>query len=200
MNSFLDAAEALPDLKELLQTAGFWCVGFGVDGPTKEIWKILQKGQNKEGDIPRAMAKTAEMGLTTEILMIMGDQNYDLRLLIKTVHTCYGFIIDYDHTVIRLHVSKVLPGSKTWFTDTEYVNQMIEKPSRFDNIDVLAMASKITHPDAKQRRQVNLAYLAIMLPLRVIKRCVSSTILPQGERGLLGTIAKLLNPFMPYDR
>jgi hypothetical protein len=200
MNSFLDADKALPNLKELLAAAGFWCVGFGVDGPTKEIWKILKKGQNREDDVPKAMAKTAEMGLTTEILMIMGDKHYDLRLLIKTIHFCYGFIIDWKHTVLRLHVSKVLPGSADWYIDAEYVNRLLENPSRFDNLDVLALASKITHPDTKQRRQVNLAYLAIMLPMRAIKRCVSSTILPQGERSLFGSVARVLNPFMPYDR
>lgn len=200
MSSFLESDAALPNLKELLDGAGFWCVGFGVDGPTEEIWKTLHKGQNVLEDVPKVLARTAEMGLTTEILMIMGDKNYDRRLLVKTVHFCYGLIIDYPHTLLRLHINKVLTGSDDWKAHQQYVQKLLDRPRRFFNLDILSLATRVTHPDGKQRRQVNFAYFATMLPLRFFGRCISSSIMPQGERSLVGLLSQLANPFMPYDR
>lgn len=200
MSSFLLADRMLSNLQKLLQEAGFYCVGFGVDGPTQEVWNGEGKTQNHESDIPKVLARTKQMGLRTEVLMIMGDQRYDLRLLLKTIHFCYGFVLDWDHVDLRLHVAKVLPGSEEWFVNSKYVNQILLNPGYGANLDVLALASPLTHPDRKQRWQVNAAYLAILLPTRWVGRCVSSTLFPQGGRGLLPFIARFINPHMPYDR
>jgi hypothetical protein len=200
MSSFLLADKRVPNLDELLKGAGFYCVGFGVDGPTEEIWHSEGKTQNHESDIPKVLKRTKEMGLVTEILMIMGDRRYDLPLLLKTVHFCYGFIVDWPHTVLRMHVAKVLPGSAEWFTNHEYVNQILLSPGYGANLDVLALASPLTHPDRKQRWQVNAAYLSILVPLRFVGRCVSSTLLPSGGSRLQGLLARVVNPHMPFDR
>lgn len=200
MSSFLLADKRIANLGELLRDAGFYCVGFGVDGPTEEIWQTEGKTQNHMSDISKVLKRTQEMGLETEILMIMGDRRYDLALLLKTIHFCYGFIVDWPHTFLRMHLNKVLPGSAEWFTNHKYVNRILSEPSYGANLDVLAMASLLTHPDRKQRWQVNLAYFTILIPLRLAKRCVSSTLLPQGGRRPFALLAWLVNPHMPYDR
>jgi hypothetical protein len=198
--SFVFADRVIPNLGQLLKAAGFYCVGFGVDG-VKEVWASQGKQQNREQDIPRVLQRTAEMGLEVEILMIMGDKRYDARLLAKTVVYSYRFITDWKHTVLRLHMAKVWPASNDWENaPPAYKDAPLKDPSLFTNLDALAFASRVTHPDTKQRRQANMAYLCMMLPLRLVGRCVSGTIIPQGGKGAIAILGQHLNPYLPYDR
>lgn len=199
MNSYLRASRITPDFDSLVKRVR--CMGFGVDGTDEEVWKRLNKRQNHSSDIAKVAELTKRHGMRFEILMFTGDPNSSVEALNKTERFTTALLDAYDHSVSRIHIAKVLPGSNWWRRLPLGVRlEFLCKPSLFYNLDVLACASSITHPDKAFRRAVNKMYLRFLWKERRKGRCVSSTIFPQGGKGLLPFLAKLANRFMPFDR
>jgi hypothetical protein len=201
MNSYLRADRLIPNFAELLRRAGVWCLGFGIDGPNEKVWEDLHKTQNHASDVGKVAELTRRHGLTFEILMFAGDPGAPVEVLHEIEQFTKALLDTYAHAVSRIHIAKVWPGSAWWRrTPVDVKLEFLCQPSLFYNLDALACASTITHPEPTFRREVNKMYLRFLWEERRRGRCVSSTIFPQGGTGVASFVAKLANRFMPFDR
>lgn len=191
--------EGFGDFSELLRRAGLYCIGFGVDGVDETIWTSQNKRHNKIGDVPKCINSCRDMGIRTEILMVLGFPKDSLRTLWKTVRNSCRYASKSREVVLRPYLAKTfVPGNKGWTPERE--RMMIADPQRFYNIDYCAVGSPVTHPKRWQRWASNLAYLCMIGFLRPFGRCCSIPLLPQGEKGIYGAVAKIFNRIMPCDR
>jgi hypothetical protein len=201
MNTFLAASRQRKDFADLVRKSGLWCVGFGVDGPTVEVWEEQHKGQNRMKDIVPCYDLCQDIGLRAEVLTVMGFPNKPARRLGQTVKHLSWFVEQWPNTVVRPYVARVvMPGNKGWKNRTKVTQQLTAKPARFYNLDICGLANSTTHPRWWRRWLTNLAYLYIILRYAPTGRCATSPLLPQGEPGVYGWIAKIVNRFMPHDR
>lgn len=201
VSSFVRAERMVPDLQVILQEAGLYCIGFGVDG-TKEIWAAQNKKHNDEDDVPLCLALCHKMGLRTEILIVMGYPQDNLRTLLKLLANTFRYILTWPKTVdIRPYLDKeTVPGNAGWKTGNGRVRAILAKPSLFYNLDFAACASKLTDPVRSHRWMVNFFYLMILALYKLIGRCPNNPLFPQGTGGLGSKIARLANRLMPFDR
>lgn len=201
MGSFLRASEAIPDFGQLLKSAGLWCVGFGVDGTDSAVWKAENKRHNKIHDVPRCLALCVEIGVRPEILMVMGFPEDTLRTVSKTVWYALRYVTRWPNAVLRPYLAKpFIPGNRGWSDSEPRIKAIAQTPSLFYNLDFCAMGSRFTHPRWWHRWMSNLSYLLIIGILAPIGRCATSPLLPQGNGGLPGRLAKIINRLMPFDR
>ena len=201
MNTFLKASRTVPDFAELVRDSGLWCIGFGVDGPNREVWKQQNKLQNSAQDIIDCLNLSEKLGIRAEVLMIMGYPNNTPRQMWETVKDCYRYTRRWPNTVLRPYLAKtVLPGNSGWEDQESTVGELVASPYQFYNLDICALGSPITHPGTAQRWLANLSYLSVICGLAPIGRCATSPLVPQGSNGPIGLLAKLINRHMPFDR
>lgn len=201
MNTFLIAARTIPNFAKVVGQSGLWCVGFGVDGPDEEWWEQQHKLQNHAGDIPKCLNLCERLNLQTEILMVMAHPSNSLKQLWVTVKNSYRYAAGWPKVILRPYLAKALiPGNLGWQIFPVDIEKLINKPDLFYNLDFCALASPLTHPRLWHRWFANISYLAVIVGLTPFGRCCTSPLLPQGQGGLYGKIAKLFNRFMPFDR
>ncbi len=201
MSTFLKASRTIPNFSELVNRSGLWCVGFGIDGPNKEVWKQQNKLQNNAKDIVDCLDLSETMGLRAEVLMIMGYPNNTPHQLWATVRDCYRYTKRWPNTVLRPYLAKTaVPGNLGWDIQPANTEKLTANPQQFYNLDICALGSPLTHPRRLQRWLANLSYLSVIVGLAPFGRCATSPLLPQGSNGPVGLLAKLTNRFMPFDR
>ncbi|MDR3642814.1 MAG: hypothetical protein P4L74_04275 [Candidatus Doudnabacteria bacterium] len=201
MNTFLAASKQRSDFSELVNRSGLWCLGFGVDGPTKEDWDEQNKFQNRMADIDPCFDLCQQMGVRAEVLTVMGYPHHTAKRLLKTAQHLSSFVRRWSNTVLRPYIARtVLPGNKGWKTQTAVVEKLVGNPQQFYNLDICGLANSTTHPNRWQRWLVNVAYLYIILRYAPFARCATSPLLPQGGTGRFAKFAKIVNRRMPFDR
>ena len=201
MDSFIHATEMVPNLGKLLADAGLYWIGFGVDGADPGIWKSQHKAFNKKEDIARCLVLCQEYGVLGEILMIMGFPNDNAVTLMKSVGACLMSVLRRRNVRVRPYMEKpVVPGNDMWAKGGEMVEKIVANPQLFHNLDFAAIGSPFTHPRTLHRWMCNAAYLLIWAILWPFGRCNTSPLLPQGQSGLYGRIARWVNHIMPFDR
>ena len=202
MNTFIAASKQREDFAELIHRSGLWCLGFGVDGPTEEVWEEQHKSQNRMDDVTVCYDLCKKIGVRAEVLTVMGYPTEHPKRLWQTVKHLSGFVQRWPNTVLRPYVAReVMPGNDGWKTQTSVVEKLVANPSLFYNLDICGLANHTTHPGSRwQRLLVNLSYLWIICRYAPFGKCATSPLLPQGQAGLYGQFAKLVNRFMPFDR
>ncbi len=186
VDSFLEAVEKYPELREIIPYSGLNTLGFGIDGTTDYVWKSQRKGGMSLEEAERAFSLCKEMGITPEALMVMGFNTIgnrkgdDKKSLKKNVK--YAKYVTKKYGVVsRPHVAKEFyPGTEGW--ENKYWNdqkeKLFENIELFKNLDFVAYASEITHPDPKFRKKVNKAYKAIIDSLGSVEKCATSPLMP----------------------
>ncbi len=198
MDSFLEASREIPNFEDLLHRAGLWCIGFGVDGDP-DVWREQKKRQNKTDYIVPCLELTRDLGVTAEILAIMGFLEQTPEKLRTVVINSQEEVEEWPHVNIRPYLAKTVgPGNEGWETNHETVETIIEDPNLFYNLDFCVLGSPITHPDPEHRRLSNEAFLEICNTLG--DRCLTSPLKPQGEGGEEGIEAARFNQNQPFDR
>ncbi len=199
--SFLRASEEIPNFGTLLKRAGLWCVGLGVDGTDKDIWKAQGKNQNKKHQVWNCLALARKIGIHAEILLVMGFREETLWTLLKTLWISLVITLGWRNTTMRPYLAKpFVPGNDEWKVSPPELEKLVENPKLFYNLDFAAIGSKLTHPRPWHRYASNIAYLTLIGVFTPFGRCDTSPLLPQGNPGLYGRIARLWNRVMPFDR
>lgn len=201
MLSFLRACNSVPNLKELLKESGLWCIGFGVDGSDKTVWKAQNKNQNKEVDVLKCLDICKDYGITAEILLIMGFTQDTKKTLWKNFVNAFKYITKYDNVMLRPYLAKeIIPGNEEWNNNLEFQEKFVENPELFYNLDFCMIGSKLTHPNFWHRFWSNFTFLAICFIYFPFGRCLTSPLLPYGNSKIWNIFAKLWNKIVPFDR
>lgn len=164
VRSFLHAHKTHPDVIEKIVSAGLFRVGFGVDGAAPSIWKKTKKPQTKSECIKAIAIAKEQYGLIVENLMVFGYNKYGDE---ESLHLAYDFTQDmYERygAIPRPHIAKdIIPGNDGWRDkkNEKIVNQFINTPMLFQNLDFTALPSPYTHPDNEFRAMVEDVYLKI---------------------------------------
>lgn len=200
MRSFLRANEEIPNFSKLIKRSGLNCIGFGVDGTDLSVWRAQKKFQNKLHEAQECLDLCEQIGIHVEVLLVMGFPEDTLKSLIKTVWSAVRFLMKWHDVSLRPYLAKAfVPGNDEWKTAKE-VEQLINTPQLFYNLDFCAVGSQLTHPRRFHRYLSNAAYLSIIGIAAMFKRTDTYPLLPQGEAGLYGRIARIVNRLMPFDR
>lgn len=165
VESFLHAHTHHPQVIEEMVQIGLYRLGFGIDGATAEVWNAVHKTHNSEDKCFRAIQiARREYGLVPESLVVFGHPDIDdeksLSLAVKFSKEMY----DQYGSIPRPHVAKnFLPGNFGWRAESNQraVGELINNPESFQSLDLLALASRITHPNKSQREAVNEAFLEL---------------------------------------
>lgn len=171
-------------------------VGWGVDGSSERVWERLKKRHNKRWMVQECINLSRKWGQKAEILMVMGfpeDAPKDLWQTFKD-SVRYGF---RNKVLVRPYFAKIVPGSDGW---PKIEKQFVDTPALFFDLDYCALGSRATHPRWWHRWLSNLTYLAIIALLTPFGKCDTLPLLPQGQKGLYGKIAKFVNRHIPSDR
>jgi radical SAM superfamily enzyme YgiQ (UPF0313 family) len=196
-DSFVSAYRKIDHLENLLNRAGLWCIGFGVDGTDEKVWKSQHKTHNDLHDVNLCLDICEAVGVRSEVLMVMGFAKDTAHSLWKNLRYSIRYVRRWKNVVIRPYLAKpFIPGNKEWRTDPR-VSQVIENPDLFYNLDFCALGSRLTHPRRIHRWLCNLSYLTMIVLLTPGGHCTTSPLLPQGNKGRL---TKLVNRLMPFDR
>ncbi len=197
MGSFLRAQTVVKGLPDLIRRAGLWCVGFGVDGTDERVWRIERKTQNHLTDVTRCLDLCLQMGIRSEILMVLGFQEDTAQTLWKNVKNSFRFALRWRNVVLRPYLAKrFVPGNEGWKNSPRETMAMIERPERFYNLDFCAFGSSLTHPRRLHRWMCNAAYFTIVAIATPFGACVTSPLFPQGNGS---SVARFLNRHMPFD-
>lgn len=200
MGSFLSATKKIPNFEDLLKRSGLKCIGFGVDGTDLSVWRAQKKYQNKPHEAQECLDLCKQLGIHVEVLLVMGFPEDTLKSLVKTVWSAVHFLMKWHDVSLRPYLAKAfVPGNDGWKTAKE-VDQLVETPQLFYNLDFCAVASHFTHPRRWHRYASNIAYLTIIGIAAIFKRTDTYPLLPQGNPGLYGRLARLVNRIMPFDR
>jgi len=201
MSSFINAAKSIPDLKKRLGSSGVWCIGFGVDGTDKAVWRAQNKNQNKESDIPKCLNLCENYGIRAEVLMIMGFPQDTFKTLFKNFINSFGYVVKYKNTMLRPYLAKEsIPGNEEWGQNPRYVERFLENPKLFYNLDFCMIGSKLTHPRFWHRLFSNFIYLAICGIFTPFGKCCTSPLMPLGKNRLWNRFATWWNRVVPFDR
>lgn len=198
--SFLRAYRKITGFEQLLKDAGLWCMGFGVDGTDESVWRAQHKTQNDLNEVTLSLDICQVMGLQSEVLMVMGFPQDTARSLWKNVVNSVRYARRWKNVMHRPYLAKpFIPGNDGWKTEAG-ARKVVENPSLFYNLDFCALGSTFTHPKRWHRWLCNLSYLAIIGLFLPFGRCCTYPLLPQGEKGWYGKIARFVNRYMPFDR
>lgn len=193
--SFLRASERIPDLGNLLQEAGLYRIGFGVDGSDPAIWKSQGKNQNKPHQAIECIEKTLKYGVLSEILMVVGFPEDTFKTLALNIGSAFHYS-KYKNVILRTYMAKVIaPGNDGW--DEEGAMPFIADPSRFQQIDYCAFASRTTHPRLWHRIISNVCYGVLMLLFVFSGRSVTYPVFPIRGNIAKRKLARFLNNRMP---
>ena len=198
MVTFLKAARTLNGFAQLLRDAGFWRVGFGVDGSGESEWKRQGKVQNHTSDVKTSLNLCQEFGLEAEVIMITGYPNSNVKEQWKTVYNSFGYLFRWRNIKLRAYLAKlVLPGNNGWQREYQTVEKVLENPALFYNLEFNSLGSSLTHPRRLNRWLGNFSFLLLTLGVAVFGRTISYPLLPQGQSGMYGKFAKWWNNKMP---
>ncbi len=199
VKSFVRAYRKVDNLGALLNLAGLWCIGFGVDGTDEEVWKSQNKTHNDLNEVNFCLDICQSAGVRSEVLMVMGFAKDTAHSLWKNLRSSLRYVYRWKKVVLRPYLAKpFIPGNDEWLTDPR-VQQVIKNPDLFFNLDFCALGSRLTHPRRIHRWICNLAYLAIIALLTPTGHCTTSPLFPQGSGSLKG-LRRLVNRLMPFDR
>lgn len=184
VDSLLNALREEPELYKLIPLSGIKTIGFGIDGTTDYIWQSQRKGQLSLSEADMAFKKCNDLDVVPEALMVMGfNTTGDIR---GDDHESLNKNIDYSRkcvqeygVVLRPHVAKdCYPGTEGWQSEywKDQKKEVLENPYLFKNLDFVAFASEVTHPDPDFRNQVNDTYRSIIYSSG--ERCATSPIMP----------------------
>lgn len=200
LTSFTRAAKRIPQFGELLRKAGLWCVGFGSDGTSKDVWEAQNKPHNTLAKLEECIRLSHELGIRAELLMVLGFPEENWRTLLKTVGTSLRSVVKWPHVIIRPYLAKpFVPGNEGWTKDAAATNRITSEPTLFYNLDFAALGSEVTHPRFGHRLASNITYLTLCA-LTLVEKGSTSPLLPQGGKGPFSAIARLANRAMPFDR
>ncbi len=213
VDSFLNALKQEPALHDLIPNAGLKIVGFGVDGTTEEVWRSQHKGKMSLTAVDNTFAQCLKLGITPEALLVMGFHNQNgqpvdtPQSLQKNVEYAIHCTEQYG-VVARPHIAKdVVPGNDGWLYECwEPQRQMLFNDTKlFYNLDFVALASPLTHPNADFRQEVNQAYLEIIRKLSPSGHCVTTPLLPvvSSLDELMvksSQLVEIFNMLVPFDR
>ena len=208
VDSFLTAMEVEKELYKVIPEAGLKVVGFGVDGTTEEVWRSQHKGNKRLSEVDGAFTLCSEVGITPEALMVMGfhDNNGVPVDNVESLRKNVDYSINRAENmgvVARPHVAKdMVPGNNGWKNPVweKQRQQLLENPELFRNLDFVALASEITHPDEEFRQHVNDAYLDIVKALTPTGHCVTSPLMPYTGDEHQDRISETFNMLVPFDR
>ena len=201
MISFFQADKTIPNFGSLLSRAGLWCVAFGVDGSDKIVWQAQNKRHNTSLILVKCLDAGKRLGLTIEMLMVFGFPEDTSRTIWKTVWLSLTAILKYNNVIVRPYLAKsAVPGNEGWKTKNETVEAILTNYHRFYNLDFCVIGSSLTDPNRRHRWESNAAYLLICGLLTPLGKSTTYPLLPQGESGLYGKIATVVNRLMPFDR
>ena len=202
VDTFLRAIDHSPNLRKLSVSAGLKTIGFGVDGSSEEIWRSQHKGRVSLSDTDRALDICHEIGITPEILMVMGFEQDTPRTLARNYLYTISRAITHG-AVSRPYLAKpFVPGNAGW-SDPKYaaaIELLLENPELFANLDFATLGSSLTHPDPIKRIASNLAYLAITLSLEPFGRNATYPILPHLGVPFLDKLVDAINRWVPFDK
>lgn len=207
IDSFVNALEKMPELASLSNRAGLRTIGFGVDGTTEKIWRAQHKGQAGLSQVDKALDKCKEIGITSELLMVMGFPNDAFGSLLKTYVYTVARAITHG-AVSRPYLAKsFIPGNDGW-TNPEYkdqVERLLDNPELFTNLDFAALGSTLTHPIRSQRYLSNLFYTAITATLEPFGKNATYPLMPRTEENgkasrIYNNISRKFNEIVPFDK
>ncbi len=211
VDSFLNAMHDYPQLKKASHEAGLEMVAFGVDGTTEQIWKAQHKSQKKLSDVDSALSLCKDLQIKPEMLMVMGFPQDTFYTLLHNYFYTISRAIEYG-AVSRPYLAKSFaPGNEGWndpkkkeiFADQ--IEQIIQNPELFYNLDFAAFGSRLTHPNNYNRFISNLFYGALIATLEPFGCNTTYPLFPyRQEDGVLSKVynmaAKKLNSLLPVDR
>lgn len=196
--TFLKASKVTPDFGGLLKRAGFWRVGFGVDGSGEAEWKRQGKVQNKTRDVAGCLELCKELGLQSEVIMVTAFTSSTVLQLVRTVYNSFGYLWRWRNVKLRpYHAKPVLPGNAGWERERATVEKLLANPQLFYNLEFNCLGSPITNSNWFMRWLGNLSFLALIAGAALFGRSISYPLLPQGAKGWYGRIAKWWNNKMP---
>ncbi len=128
LDSFSRALRKYPELETKMYMGGLRTIGFGFDGTSENIWRAQRKAQHMS-DGEGALRKCKELGVTPEMLMVMGfPQDTWLTLLKNIAYSTKKAVT--NGVVIRPYLAKsFVPGNEGWqlLSDKEYLASELEK-------------------------------------------------------------------------
>jgi hypothetical protein len=208
IDSFLNAVANEEGLTALISSSGLKTIGFGVDGATPEEWTSQHKANKSLREADEAFDLCWSLGATADALMVMGfhDRN-GIRVGNKeTLQADVDFSIDRaerNGVVARPHLAKdMVPGSAGWRSPVWAASRdkLLGNPNLFVNLDFVALASEITHPNAEFRQDVNIAYLKIINTLTPKNLCATSPLRPRTGNEHEDSEADEFNRLAPFHR
>lgn len=207
-DSFLEALDKERGFYEAIPAAGLSIVGFGVDGTTEKVWRSQRKGITSLSNADNSFKVSRDLGITPEALMVMGfhDQKgkpVETKANLRNNVEYSTKIAESMGVVSRPHVAKdMVPGNSGWTSPIWAVQRqrLLDNPTLFKNLDFVALASELTHPEEDFRDQVNDAYLEIIRTLTPSGHCVTSPLMPYTGSPLPDQIASTINMLVPFDR
>lgn len=201
VKSFLRAHAAIRDFDHLVRDAGLWSLGFGVDGADTRVWKAQHKMHNDAAEVLQALDLCTTLGIRPEVLLVMGFPEDTLQTLWKNVLSAAHYVWRLRHVMLRPYLAKsFVPGNDGWRTDAARVRTVVERPELFYNLDFCALGSPLTHPRRWHRWASNAAYIAIIVLFTPLGRCDTPPLLPAGEDGWYGHVARWFNRRVPADK
>gem|GEM_PF-3075859 len=174
------------------------CIGIGADGPGQDETREHKRSRQEEDRVFDAIRNAGIQPEATMVLGLPGDGMTAVAQGLKRVST---FVRAGVRT--RPFVGKeVLPGNDGWYTKRETVEQLLEHPKRFRELDIGCLGSPITHPDARNRRRLNAIYFATVMALKVTPLgCPTQPLLPtESVSAPLRILGRIWNQMMPQDR
>lgn len=157
VDAFIDCHNDNPQVIRDMIDAGLYSIGFGVDGYTPAIWKKIKKGHNDQSKSIDAIRLTREeYGITPEVFMIIGHVDPKTWKPIETEETLLhaleftmDMIAKYG-AIPRPYMAKnIVPGNSGWKDprNQAFVDNLINNPQYFQNLDFSALPTPLTHPD-----------------------------------------------------
>lgn len=227
VDSFLDAFEKVPQLRELVADANLTTVGFGIDGTSERIWRLQRKAQTNLSEVEKALDLCREIGISSELLMVIGFHSDTFESLFRTY--LYTVARSLTHgCVARPYLAKeFVPGNDNWIGGQvippsrikskgakhkenhspfeSQIEKLLIDPQLFANLDYGALGSSITHPDWKNRILANLTYLALIATLEPFGKNTTYPLVPRVSvestfARFSNSLASLINNQMPFDR
>jgi radical SAM superfamily enzyme YgiQ (UPF0313 family) len=190
-----------PGIIERFKEYGVTSVGIGVDGDDAAVWARENKRHNDHSVVSEAFDLLRDAGIQPEAFMVIGLPGDDTRAIVRGGVASVRFALHGIRPRPYLGKSGV-PGSKAWEEDEALVEMLLGFPVLFREFEYAGLASRITHPDAYQRRVANAVFLATCLALKATKvGCPTQPLLPtESVSRPRAALSRIWNRAMPMDR